>query len=72
MAAAIFIDATVVRMLLVPAMMNLLGDRNWWLPAWLDRTLTEVHIEGHPQHYQPTTTPENAEPSPASPQLASV
>jgi hypothetical protein len=50
--------------------MDLLGDRNWWLPAWLDRTLPD--IEGHPQLYQPTTTPENAEPSPASPQLASV
>ena len=33
MAAAILIDATVIRMLLVPAVMHLLGDRNWWLPA---------------------------------------
>jgi len=57
MAAAIFIDATVVRMLLVPAVMHLLGGRNWWLPAWLDRTLPEVHIEGHPEHYQPTMPP---------------
>ncbi len=52
MAAAILIDATLIRMLLVPAVMHLLGDRNWWLPGWLDRRLPEVHIEGHPQHYQ--------------------
>ena len=37
MAFAVLIDATVVRMVLVPATMELLGDRNWWLPGWLDR-----------------------------------
>ena len=46
MAAAIFVDATIVRMVLVPATMELLGDRNWWLPGWLDRLLPDVHIEG--------------------------
>ena len=46
-AAAILLDATVVRMLLVPATMELLGDRNWWLPRWLDRLLPNVDIEGH-------------------------
>jgi RND superfamily putative drug exporter len=39
LASAIFLDATIVRMLLVPATMELLGDRNWWLPRWLDRLL---------------------------------
>jgi RND superfamily putative drug exporter len=39
LAAAIFIDATVVRMVLVPATMTLLGRANWWLPGWLDRAL---------------------------------
>ncbi|MER7752605.1 MMPL family transporter [Kitasatospora sp. NPDC097643] len=39
LAAAIFIDATVVRMVLVPATMTLLGRTNWWLPKWLDRML---------------------------------
>jgi RND superfamily putative drug exporter len=39
MAAAILIDATIVRMVLVPAVMQLLGDRNWWLPRWLARVL---------------------------------
>ena len=58
MAAAILIDATVVRMLLVPAVMHLLGARNWWLPAWLDRVVPEVHVEGHPQHYLPAREPE--------------
>jgi len=39
LAAAILVDATVVRMILVPAVMQLLGERNWWLPRWLDRLL---------------------------------
>ena len=47
LAAAILIDATIVRMVLVPATMELLGDRNWWLPGWLDRLLPNIHVEGH-------------------------
>ncbi len=46
LATAIFIDATVVRMILVPATMKLMGDANWWLPPWLDRILPRVQIEG--------------------------
>jgi putative drug exporter of the RND superfamily len=46
LATAILIDATVVRMVLVPATMSLLGDANWWLPRWLDRALPVLHIEG--------------------------
>ena len=46
LAVAVFVDATLVRMLLVPATMELLGHRNWWLPGWLDRILPRVHIEG--------------------------
>ena len=46
LAAAIFIDATVVRMVLVPATMKLMGDANWWLPAWLDRLLPTIDIDG--------------------------
>jgi putative drug exporter of the RND superfamily len=45
MASAIFLDATVVRMVLVPATMSLLGRANWWLPAWLDRLLPGVRAE---------------------------
>ncbi|MGB7860605.1 MAG: MMPL family transporter [Acidimicrobiia bacterium] len=46
LAAAIFIDATVVRMVLVPASMKLMGDANWWLPGWLDRLLPTIDIDG--------------------------
>jgi RND superfamily putative drug exporter len=45
LAVAIFLDATVVRLVLVPATMELLGDRNWWLPGWLDRLLPDVDFE---------------------------
>ncbi|MFZ9629238.1 MAG: MMPL family transporter [Ilumatobacteraceae bacterium] len=46
MAVAVFVDATVVRMVLVPATMSLLGARNWWLPSWIDRWLPHVNVEG--------------------------
>jgi putative drug exporter of the RND superfamily len=46
LAFAIAVDATVVRCLLVPAVMELLGERSWWIPAWLDRLLPRVSIEG--------------------------
>jgi RND superfamily putative drug exporter len=42
---AIFIDATVVRIVLVPASMKLLGDANWWLPGWLDRLLPTIDLD---------------------------
>jgi putative drug exporter of the RND superfamily len=45
LAAAVLLDATVVRLVLVPATMQLLGDRNWWLPGWLDRRLPALHVE---------------------------
>jgi RND superfamily putative drug exporter len=45
MATAIFVDATLVRMVLVPSTMELLGDANWWLPKPLARILPEVHVE---------------------------
>jgi RND superfamily putative drug exporter len=48
LATAIFLDATIVRLLLVPATMELLGDRNWWLPRWLDRILPNIDVEGTP------------------------
>lgn len=46
LAVAVALDATVVRMLLVPATMALLGERNWWLPGWLDRVLPRFSLEG--------------------------
>jgi RND superfamily putative drug exporter len=45
LAMAVLLDATVVRLVLVPSTMELLGDRNWWLPRWLDRILPVVHVE---------------------------
>ncbi|MDO9176166.1 MAG: MMPL family transporter, partial [Actinomycetota bacterium] len=48
LAVAVFLDATVVRMLLVPATMELLGDRNWWLPKRLARVLPVVHVDAPP------------------------
>ncbi|MEU9042938.1 MULTISPECIES: MMPL family transporter [unclassified Kitasatospora] len=52
LATAVALDATVVRGLLVPSTMVLLGDGNWWLPRWLDRLLPHVDIEGdgHREH----------------------
>ena len=46
LAVGVFVDAFLVRMTLVPAVMTLLGDRAWWLPAWLERILPAVDIEG--------------------------
>ena len=46
LAVAILVDATIVRMVLVPATMELLGNANWWLPRWLRRVLPTVDIEG--------------------------
>ncbi|MET0882063.1 MAG: MMPL family transporter [Acidimicrobiales bacterium] len=46
LATAVFVDATIVRVVLVPSTMRLLGDANWWLPAWLDRLLPHIDVEG--------------------------
>ena len=46
LATAIFVDATIVRCVLVPATMKLLGNANWWLPRWLDRRLPVIDIDG--------------------------
>ena len=45
LAVAILVDATLVRMVLVPSVMQLLGRANWWLPAWLDRVLPRIGVE---------------------------
>ncbi len=58
LAAAVFLDATVVRMVLVPATMELLGDRNWWLPGWLDRLLPNLRVQGHEVTGNETPLPE--------------
>jgi RND superfamily putative drug exporter len=61
MAVAVLVDATIVRMILVPATMELLGDRNWWIPKWLDRILPHLDVEGHASS---TAVPAMQEPEP--------
>ncbi len=46
LAAAVFFDAFIIRMIVVPAVMALLGEKAWWLPGWLDRILPNVDVEG--------------------------
>ncbi len=53
MATAILVDATVVRMLLVPAVMHLLGRANWWLPRSVQSRLPQLYVEGRPEQYLP-------------------
>jgi RND superfamily putative drug exporter len=49
LAVAVAVDATIVRLMLVPATMELLGDANWWLPKPLERLLPHIEVEGRPQ-----------------------
>ena len=44
---AILIDVLIVRLVIAPAVVTLLGDKAWWLPGWLDRLLPDVSLEGH-------------------------
>ncbi len=60
LAVAIFLDATLVRLVLVPATMELLGDRNWWLPRWLHRILPHIDVEG--DHTPATAARSNGSP----------
>ncbi|WP_116948200.1 MMPL family transporter [Jiangella endophytica] len=66
MAAAILIDATIVRMLLVPAVMHVLGRANWWSPRWLDRRMPQLYVEGRPELFLPATTEREREPAGAA------
>jgi RND superfamily putative drug exporter len=45
LAAAVFLDAFVIRTFLVPSIMHLLGSRNWWLPGWLDRRMPHLSVD---------------------------
>ncbi|HYJ20695.1 MAG TPA: MMPL family transporter [Solirubrobacterales bacterium] len=57
LAAAVFIDAVIIRSVLVPAIMQLFGEKAWWLPAWLDRILPRLHVE--PAEGDPAPTGEH-------------
>ena len=50
LAFAVFIDATVVRLVLVPSAMELMGNANWWAPSWLVRYLPTIRVEGSDDH----------------------
>ena len=63
MVAAIVVDATIIRMLLVPAVMHLLGRSNWWLPGSIARRLPHLHVEG--PHITSARPPGDAEPVPS-------
>ncbi len=55
--AAILIDVLIVRMIVSPALMTLLGDRAWWLPGWLERLLPDVSLEGDHEQRPPARQP---------------
>ncbi len=57
LSAAVFIDAVIIRTVLVPALMQLFGQRAWWLPDWLDRILPRLHVE--PAEGDPAPTGEH-------------
>jgi RND superfamily putative drug exporter len=46
LAAAVFFDAFIIRMIVVPAVIALMGDKAWWMPGWLDKIVPNVDIEG--------------------------
>jgi RND superfamily putative drug exporter len=48
MAFAVLIDASLVRMCLVPSIMSLLGSRAWWMPHWMEPVVPQLHLEGSP------------------------
>jgi RND superfamily putative drug exporter len=59
MAVAVLIDATIVRMMLVPSVMSVLGEHAWWMPGWLDRITPRIQLEG--------SEPAEPEPEPIGP-----
>ncbi|MNW59967.1 Membrane protein YdfJ [compost metagenome] len=71
LAFGVLVDAFVVRMMLVPALMHLAGDKAWWLPRWLDKILPDVDVEGaslerrHPHAHPATEDPAEGAVDPA-------
>jgi RND superfamily putative drug exporter len=57
LAGAVFLDALVVRSVLVPGLMMLAGKANWWLPRSLDRVLPRLNVEGSVEHDEPAQKP---------------
>jgi RND superfamily putative drug exporter len=67
LASAVFIDAVIIRSVLVPAVMQLLGARAWWFPSWLDRILPRLHVEPAEGDPSPTGEFKAVEPAGAKP-----
>jgi RND superfamily putative drug exporter len=67
LATAVLVDATIVRVILVPATMRLMGEANWWMPRWLDRLLPNLDIEGTGTLPAPELRPRPALDGPAAP-----
>jgi RND superfamily putative drug exporter len=68
LAAAVLLDAIVVRCVLLPAVLELLGEKTWWLPGWIDSRLPHINIEGSSARAQPAAEPggeAEVEPEPA-------
>ncbi len=63
LSAAVLLDATVVRMVIVPAVMTLFGDRAWWYPTWLDRITPNVDVEGEQLVHRLETTEDDGDES---------
>jgi RND superfamily putative drug exporter len=58
LASAVLLDALIVRSVLVPGLMLMVGKANWWLPSWLDRILPRLNVEGSIDRQPPVTPPE--------------
>jgi len=66
LAVAVLIDATIVRLVLVPSTMELLGDWNWWLPKWLDRILPRINVESSTTLDEDLAAMRDEEPTPVA------
>ena len=57
LATAVLVDATIVRMMLVPSIMEILGPVNWWMPSWMDRSIPQIGVEVTPTALTPPRVP---------------
>jgi RND superfamily putative drug exporter len=64
LSSAVFIDAFILRTLLVPALMHWFGAANWWIPKWLDRVLPHLTVEPADEPVAPQRPEETREPVP--------
>ena len=67
LSAGVLIDAFLIRMTLIPALLHLAGERAWWLPRWLDDILPTLDIEGNRLHHGRSTPPDPTTPAAAAP-----